>query len=361
MPMKQEQEDASEEILEVAPGIRRLQLPIDFTGLGHVNCYALEDERGFALVDPGLPGPASWESLLGRLALAEIPLARVHSVVVTHSHPDHFGQAARLAEETGAEIIAHERFRTLFDRIDLDDRELERADPDIEPEVLLEAFLERVTEPRPSPWGGATLGPPPERLAEMRAQGVDGVRWLNVPRPAHRIADLGRVRLGGREWVGLDTPGHTDDHLCLYEPAAGTFVSGDHLLPTITPHISGLTTQRRPLGDFLTSLERMYEFDDVKVVLPAHGQHFDGLGRRAKEIVEHHDERMATITNAASLAPDNELTVPEYSKALFKPRSWGPMADSETFAHLEHLRLAGEAERVDAEDGSPQLRYLVSG
>ena len=30
-------------IVEVAPGILRLQLPIDFTGLGHVNTYALEE------------------------------------------------------------------------------------------------------------------------------------------------------------------------------------------------------------------------------------------------------------------------------------------------------------------------------
>ena len=54
--MKQEQEPATEEITEVAPGVLRMQLPIAFTGLGHVNCYALEDERGFAVVDPGLPG-----------------------------------------------------------------------------------------------------------------------------------------------------------------------------------------------------------------------------------------------------------------------------------------------------------------
>ena len=53
-PRKQEQEAASDEVTEVAPGVLRLQLPlIGFTGLGHVNCYALEDERGFALVDPG--------------------------------------------------------------------------------------------------------------------------------------------------------------------------------------------------------------------------------------------------------------------------------------------------------------------
>ena len=69
MPGKQEQELASDEITEVAPGILRMQLPIQFTGLGHVNCYALEDERGFAVVDPGLPGPQSWAGLLDRLGV----------------------------------------------------------------------------------------------------------------------------------------------------------------------------------------------------------------------------------------------------------------------------------------------------
>ena len=101
----------------------------------------------------------------------------------------------------------------------------------------------------------------------------------------------------------MHTPGHTDDHLCLYEPTDGIFVSGDHLLPTITPHISGLTTQKRPLADFFTSLDRMSEFDDVKVVLPAHGLQFGGLARRAKEIVQHHDERLETLTNAAGRRP----------------------------------------------------------
>src|SRR5580692_9607213 len=90
---KQEQEDASPEITEVVPGILRLQLPIDFTGLGHVNTYAMEDDRGFALVDPGLPGEASWNALGIRLTAASIPLHRVHTVVITHSHPDHFGGA----------------------------------------------------------------------------------------------------------------------------------------------------------------------------------------------------------------------------------------------------------------------------
>jgi glyoxylase-like metal-dependent hydrolase (beta-lactamase superfamily II) len=51
--------DASPDIIEAVPGILRMQLPIDFTGLGHVNTYALEDDKGFTLVDPGLPGEES--------------------------------------------------------------------------------------------------------------------------------------------------------------------------------------------------------------------------------------------------------------------------------------------------------------
>ena len=103
---KQEQEPASEEITEVAPGILRLQLPIALPGLGHVNTYAIEDGDGFALVDPGLPGEASWKALLDRMDAAGIPMHRVHHVIVTHSHPDHFGGAGMLAEESGAEVVA---------------------------------------------------------------------------------------------------------------------------------------------------------------------------------------------------------------------------------------------------------------
>ena len=43
-PLKQEQLPASDEILEIAPGVLRAQLPISIPGLGHVNMYILEDE-----------------------------------------------------------------------------------------------------------------------------------------------------------------------------------------------------------------------------------------------------------------------------------------------------------------------------
>ena len=92
-PKKQEQEDASEEITEVATGVLRAQLPINLPGLGHVNCYILEDERGITVIDPGLPGNDSWDALTLRLKSAGYKPENIHTVIVTHSYFDHFGGA----------------------------------------------------------------------------------------------------------------------------------------------------------------------------------------------------------------------------------------------------------------------------
>ena len=54
-PPRQEQEPASDEVTEVAPGVLRMQLPIWMPGLGHVNMYGLVDDRGLTVSTPACP------------------------------------------------------------------------------------------------------------------------------------------------------------------------------------------------------------------------------------------------------------------------------------------------------------------
>lgn len=348
-PPKQEQEDASTEITEVAPGILRSQLPITMPGLGHVNCYLLEDERGIAVVDPGLPGEESWTALNDRLGRAGYKVDDVHTVVITHSHPDHFGGAIRLAYETEADIVTHETFRTMWDTAELNDEE-DSAALELTSDDDRAAALERYFS-RPSPWGGERTGPPREFLERMRKAGDSMGGMFAVPSPTHPLADGQTIKLARREWVAMHTPGHTYDHLCLFDPEHGVVLTGDHVLPSITPHISGMTPQSDPLAEFFASLTRMEDLGDVSIALPAHGHPFEDLGGRARDIIEHHEGRLDIIRNAQEQLPNGSVV--DFMRVLFRERSWGEMAESETYAHLEHLRELGELARTEA-DGVAQ-------
>ena len=161
--------------------------------------------------------------------------------------------------------------------------------------------------------------------------------------------------LGREEWIVLHTPGHTGDHICLFNPNSGVLLSGDHVLPTITPHISGMTASDDALADFFAGLDRVADLDDVELVLPAHGFPFSDLAGRAQAIKDHHAARLDHLEEIAGQIGENDVI--SFSHELFQERSWGPMAESETYAHLEHLRLAGRARRVEHE-GS--MRYRLA-
>ena len=95
-------------------GVLKMQLPIAMPGLRHVNMYGLLDDRGLAIIDVGVPGPSTWKAVKKRLKDAGFKVTDVHSVIVTHSHPDHFGCAGRLANEANAQLITHNNFHLFW-------------------------------------------------------------------------------------------------------------------------------------------------------------------------------------------------------------------------------------------------------
>jgi glyoxylase-like metal-dependent hydrolase (beta-lactamase superfamily II) len=329
---RQEQQPAVDGIDEVAPGILRAQLPIQMPGLAHVNCYVVPDANGCAVVDPGVPGADAYELVLARLAAAGFEPRHVHTVLITHSHPDHFGAAGRLVQESGAELVTHSAFRMWWSE-----------QPNDPCEQIHDVDVDDLPDGNPwegrTPWGGEGFTRP-ERLSFEPNDFVP-------PRPTRRVRDGDRLQLGGREWWAVHTPGHTLDHLCLFDAENGTFLSGDHVLPTITPHISGIAAGRDPLAAFQASLDKVASLPEVKVVLPAHGLTFADLSARVDSIKEHHVERLEKVRQIGLALGESDVTA--YSQELFRPQSWGPMAESECYAHLEHLRIAGKATRREVE------------
>ena len=84
--------------LAVAPGVLWLRMPLPFA-LDHVNLWLIEDGATWTAIDTGIgldTVKAAWQSVM-----AERRLGRL---LVTHFHPDHFGLAAWLQEQTGAPL-----------------------------------------------------------------------------------------------------------------------------------------------------------------------------------------------------------------------------------------------------------------
>lgn len=376
-PRKQEQEDARTEVTEVFPNVLRMELPISMPGLGHVNCYALLDDEGAAVIDPGLPGPDTQKALQHRLAQAGLSESDVHTVVITHSHPDHFGCARWLAEAGGARIIAYQSFgwgigaapaqnhehehghevsvedlQTHRDALDAD-AQAERIDAGGDPQIISMKKRWQQHKERPSPWGGSPLGPPKTdgKESEIAKLMMSGDIFPDV---THPVGDGDIVKLGGRDWFIRHTPGHTADHICLHSPELELYLAGDHVLPTITPHIAGTGPSDNPLEVFMSSLDKAGATESVQRVLPAHGGPFGDLAKRTDDIKRHHHERLERVKEIGKeIGP---ASVVDFSKQLFKERSWGMMAESETYAHLEYLRHSRDAEKYSEND---QLIYVI--
>ena len=343
---KSENRDPDENAEEVADGILRIMLPVDLPGLGHVNCYALEDDRGLTLIDPGIADGVTHRVLTERLAAVGLDVRRVHTAVATHSHFDHFGGIARLHSiETVSplETIAHRSFGDGWQAAyaaTLHSEDSASLEPRTDEEVsAITGHLVRET-----PWGTPTEPFPPS-LLRIWSEGLSIFDVFRPPAISRPVEDGDRIDMGGRSWTALHTPGHADDHLCFWNPELGVLFGGDHLLPTITPHISGLSTYDDPLEEFFRSLERVGELEGATIVLPAHGDPFTDLSGRASDIAEHHHGRLDRVREIGQeLGP---ATVEAYMQLLFRERSWGSMAMSETYAHLEWLRLHGDASRQE--------------
>jgi glyoxylase-like metal-dependent hydrolase (beta-lactamase superfamily II) len=315
---------------EPAPGVFRLVLPLRLPGLRAVNAYLLRDEAGFTLVDCGihdreLDPEGGWAHLCEALAACDARPEQVTRLIVTHHHVDHYGLAARLIEEARCELWMH--------RLARDDLRLYR-DPGVVAGRLRALF--------------ASHGAPQEDLDELTAF-EDWRRYVSgVVEPDRMLEGGEEVTIEGRRWSVEHTPGHARGHVCLFAPADALLLSGDHLLPAVTPHIDVTIDAADPLGDYLASLARIEKLSP-SLVLPGHGRPFEGGAERARATLRHHDRRLGAILQVIRREPASAAAVSEeiFGSALLDLHK--RLALGEALAHLVYLERRSEVERSDAD------------
>ncbi|MEL7080381.1 MAG: MBL fold metallo-hydrolase [Pseudomonadota bacterium] len=318
---------------EVADGVLWFRLPLPMK-LDHVNIYALDDGDGWTVIDTGFASNKTkeiWRTMM------EGPLdgKPVMRAVVTHHHPDHVGLAGWLQTEFGASLLTTRTAWLMARMLTLD----VQATPNSE---TLDFYRSAGMDP-------ATLE---IRSKERPFNFADIVAPL--PLGYERLQQDQTINMGGRTWDIHMGNGHAPEHATFWSRDDNLVLSGDQILPSISPNIGVYATEPMadPIGDWLEACERLAPMArDDHLVLGGHKLPFTGLPTRMRQLIENHHgalERLLAFIDTPKAAGDcfaplfkRNIGEGEYGLALV-----------EAVAHLSHLYQTGLASRQRRADGA---------
>lgn len=305
---------------EVFPDIYRIEVPLPRNPLRAINSYVIRGRDRFLVVDTGMNRPECLDVMRASLEALSVDIIRT-DFFITHCHADHIGLVSA--------------FTNPASKIFVNPVEADHAlDPNL--------------------WTG---------LAEVaRTHGFPDPEAATVSHPGRRYQFSGRphftpLREGDVLLIGkytfhcVATPGHTPGHLCLYEAEAKILFSGDHILDSITPNISGWDCAGDPLGEYLESLDKIAAYD-TRLTLPGHRNLIPDHRRRIEELKEHHRVRLREVLGI--LGREGHTAYQVASQMTWDidcarwedfpvPQKW--FASGEALAHLLHLERTGKIKK----------------
>ena len=323
-------------VIDVAPGVRWVRMALPFA-LDHINLWLLRDvaedgRAGWAIVDCGVANDATraaWEQVFAE-HLDGLPVLRV---IVTHMHPDHIGNAQWLTERWNC-------------RLWISATDWNGA---------------RLASQSTTGFGGATAAAffgehglvDPVALEKVRARaGYYASMVPAVPRQYRRLLGGQVLRIGAHDWRCIAGYGHAPEHIALHCAELAVLISGDMVLPRISTNVSviDIEPEADPLPLYLASLAELLALPEATLVLPSHGRPFKGLHERIRQLVQHHEERLADTLAACRERP---CSAADLLPVLFKrplDLHQTTFAMGEAIAHLHALASRGQlAGRLDAD------------
>lgn len=317
---------------KVTSGVWSVPVPIIGNPLRYVLSYLIEHDAGFVMIDPGWNHPESWQALVGGLGECEIPLAAVTAILVTHVHADHHGQTAKVASHSGAWVGMHPA----------EDAFLDRRGGTIMSRDNMGPYLR---------WCGA----PAEHLEHL-AGSRQHTAYTEPMMRADRLIEHGdMIDAPGLRLRAVWTPGHTPGHLCFHDETHDVLLTGDHILPRITPNVSSYDMTSNPLRDYLAALDSLRGIQPGEV-LPAHEYRFSDLDSRLDYLATHHAERLAEAAGIIAAAGPAGLTSWQVAAGVTWSRAWERLAPfqrqaavGEVLSHLRYLQSQGMVTESDAD------------
>ena len=320
-------------IVEVQKGVYWIKILLP-TIISHVNVYVLEDDDEITIIDTGLACDHCkqiWSFLIN----SKFKNKKIKRIIITHHHPDHIGLLGWFVNNFNTEIWTSRSSWLTGRMLTLDKKKT------VSKETL--SFWQNA---------GIPFEIVQEKSLEKPFNFIDFVEL--IPSGYKRVIDKEILYIRENKWIVNLTDGHAPEHITLYSPNLKLFITGDQILPGISPNISVYPTEplADPLAEYLKSLEKLLKIKDIGyLVLPGHNLPFYGLNVRIKQLFNHHKKALNRIEDSVSKKPKSayDIMFPLFKRKIEKHEI--DLALGEAVAHLNFLWKSGIIKKEKNKNG----------
>lgn len=200
--------------------------------------------------------------------------SRVHMIMISHAHPDHFAGMKKLASFYKLKTVMTERMAEIIHDNKTYRKSYEYEGPGrprkLLPLRILKGIISRIND-----------------FIYSISWGIDF-----VSRPDTIIGENSDIFINGDEWKIIHSPGHSDDHISLYNPQTGVLLGGDNILRS---KFTWLGPPKSDIDIYIKSLETIRDLPGLKVILTSHGSIVTDPRLRINEIIGYWKNRMQQV------------------------------------------------------------------
>ncbi len=226
------------------------------------NVFLLRDEDGAILIDVGCGRQESYDTLKAWLADEGFSIADVHTILLSHAHPDHMGCMRFITQEISPRIWLH-------------GVEIPLA---ADPQLLNETFDLRLAAENVVLENGSK--PESYNILDYFA----GLCPMSSAVATDELIPGETVEVGGFRLRVVHTPGHALGHCAFFEADRGFLLTGDAVGEVVAWYSP---SQGGALG-YLAGLERLAGLG-ASLILPSHGPNIAGADAVAAAIAHTRD------------------------------------------------------------------------
>ncbi|MBQ62114.1 MAG: MBL fold metallo-hydrolase [Gammaproteobacteria bacterium] len=316
---------------EVASNLYRIVVPLPDNPLKEINSYVITSGDRNLVIDTGMNRPECQEVLEAGLESLDVDLKRT-DFIATHLHADHQGLISTLMTSSSKIYMGS-----------LDSPSFRNNNDTWSKDGFMGDYARR------SGFPVADLEASMQNHPGFKYSSAMNIDYIDLHEGD--CFDVGEYHL-----EVIDTPGHTDGHICLYDADHKLFISGDHVLGDITPNIATWSDDADPLADYINSLQKVSQLE-VDKCLPGHRSLIADFYERIDQLTKHHRERANEVLDILKQGNMSAYDIAARMTWSIRAKSWDDFpvmqrwfATGETIAHVIYLERQNLLHREVVED-----------